>query len=675
MDQTCEDVQVRLMMGEPLPGELAAHLKGCSNCRKASELSSALHGAFTAGPDWSPGERVLDQYELLEQIGRGGQGAVFKARDLETGLIVALKVVALDEHSVDEVLHASGITHPNVCRTNHTKTCGLFRVIVMEFVRGPTLRERLAQGPIAEKQAIAVFRGICQGVRAAHERDVVHLDLKPGNVLLRDGFVPVVTDFGLASVTGSAPRGGTEGYMAPEQERGERLDQRTDVFALGVMLRELVPSPSPHLRAVIQQACAESVEQRPANVDELLRLVDEALRSDALPVAAVAAADVASNQARSVPVGPQVGSTVPPALPTRAGLVILALVLVPVLILAVHALLLGAAGVVAPVLLVAAGVAAAGVVMGTVSLRTRPSSELAKTTPFKVVLVVLALGELVGVAFGSKDWAAHRRIRAVVTSADPCDFDRVTGDLTEYGNDEERAQLASRKAACAEANYNTNCEAVAAHLDAKRVTDGDLAFIASHSPSTPMEGVVSRVASGKLAVGDLGRAKADLPCGDRIWNRLVEAAAATPVAWSLGSGVPRISDDMKAALANTTLSVDVQGAIQAGEDAVVQPVLRKTRTNDMSEGESLCELGTTLHVAPSASCVALGKRYLQARAREDAAAAAKQTASAAQDARCQALEAARNNCLVPCMTFDLFDPRADSCEAACERRFPKKSCE
>jgi serine/threonine protein kinase len=135
----CDAVQSCLMLGEPLSDEFAAHLKGCSECRSATGLSKALHGTLGKGPDWTPGERVLDQYELLEEIGRGGQGAVFKARDLETGLIVALKVVPLGEHAVDEVLHAAGITHSNVCRINYTKACEPFRVIVMEYIRGPSL--------------------------------------------------------------------------------------------------------------------------------------------------------------------------------------------------------------------------------------------------------------------------------------------------------------------------------------------------------------------------------------------------------------------------------------------------------------------------------------------------------------------------------------------------------
>jgi hypothetical protein len=665
-------------MGDSLPAELVAHRDSCPNCRQMRKLSQALHGPRKSVPGWNLGERVLDQYELLEQIGSGGQGAVFKARDLETGLIVALKVVPLGEHSVDEVKLASGITHPNVCRINYTKALKESRVIVMEFVRGPTLRERLAQGPMPERQAMAIFRGICEGVRAAHERDVLHLDLTPRNVLLRDGIVPVVCDFGYAAVSGSAARGGTQGYAAPEQERGELPDQRADVFALGAVLCELVPEPSRHLRDVIDRAGAESPELRPANVAELLRCVDEALRSDALPAAAVPAADVASNGARGVPVRAQIASTVPPAGPTRAGLVILALVLVPVLILVVHALLLGAAGIAAPVLLAAAGVVAAGMVTATASLRTRPSSELAKTTGFKVVLVVLALGELVGVAFGSKDWAAHRRIRAVLTSTDPCDFDRATSDLNNFGTDDEKAQKESRKAACAEQNYNAGCEAVAAHLDTKRVSDSDLAFIASQASSgAGAKDLVPRLGAGRFGAADLHTSAGDLPCGDKIWTRVVKAAATTPAAWSLGTdgAAPNISDDMKAALATAGLSVDVQRAIQASEDAVVEPVLKKTKTEDLSDAQSFCELGTALHVAPLATCVALAKRYAVAKARENAVASAREAAAKAQDARCQALDVGRNKCLDRCMDYDLFDPRADSCEDACERRFPKKGCE
>jgi len=177
---------------------------------------------------------------------------------------------------------AINITHPNVCRINHTTSAAPFRIIVMEYVRGGTLRERLARGPIPAKEALGIFRGICEGVRAAHDRDVLHLDLKPGNVLLRDGVLPVVCDFGLATTSGSSARGGTEGYMAPEQVGAGRSDQRADVYALGRILSDLVPSPSRELRRLITQACAESPEARFATVAEVLAHLDRPPRRTVL---------------------------------------------------------------------------------------------------------------------------------------------------------------------------------------------------------------------------------------------------------------------------------------------------------------------------------------------------------------------------------------------------------
>jgi hypothetical protein len=334
------------------------------------------------------------------------------------------------------------------------------------------------------------------------------------------------------------------------------------------------------------------------------------------------------------------------------------------------------------------------------SLRTRRSSELVKTLGFKIVLVILVLGELVGATFGGKDWAAHRRIRAVLASANPCDFDQATADLGDYGTDEERSQMQSRKAACAEQTYNAHCDAVATHLDSRRVTTDDLAFIASDpSSATWAKDLVQRVGLSTFSAADLSTSKAGLPCDDKIWSRVVRAAATTPTAWSLGSGgtSPNLSDDMKMALAQaradspssapkTALSVDVQRAIQVDEDTVAPPALTKTSTDDMSTAQTLCELGTVLRVAPTASCVTLGERYGQAKAREDAVAAAalasqkaKARAEQARDdanaARCQAIEEARARCLEPCMDIDLFDPRADRCQEACERRFPKSGCE
>lgn len=274
----CEAVGVSLLLGEVLSDELRAHAEQCKKCRSAAELSRGLHGALGAGAKWTKGDVVLDQYEILEEIGRGGQAAVYKARDQETGLVVALKAVVNDKSAVEEVRLAVGINHPNVCRIHYTKAAGPFRIIVMEYVRGGSLHERLQREPILADEALRLFRRICEGVRAAHARDVLHLDLKPGNVLLRDSEEPVVCDFGLATISGAAPKGGTEGYMAPEQMRGDRVGPRTDVFALGVILEKLVPEPPAAIKRLIEAACTPNPDERIPTVSDLLARLERSQR-------------------------------------------------------------------------------------------------------------------------------------------------------------------------------------------------------------------------------------------------------------------------------------------------------------------------------------------------------------------------------------------------------------
>jgi tRNA A-37 threonylcarbamoyl transferase component Bud32 len=264
---------------EPLSDELELHRRSCPSCSRFGDASAEVRRAFREpADDWPEGTIVLGKYEVIERVGGGGQGSVYKARDTETGNRVAIKRLPIGPHSIDEAKHAELIEHPNVYRIKMATAWDGWHVVVMNWVNGPTLSQRLREGPIPEKQAVTIFRGICEGVRAAHEHEVLHLDLKPENVLLRDGAVPVVADFGFASAK-SAGRGGTPGYMAPEQERGERVDKRTDVFALGVILAELVPDASRRLRAVIERVRAESPEQRPATVAELVGRVDAAQRS------------------------------------------------------------------------------------------------------------------------------------------------------------------------------------------------------------------------------------------------------------------------------------------------------------------------------------------------------------------------------------------------------------
>jgi len=198
-----------------------------------------------------PGAK-LGPYEIVTAIGKGGMGEVWKARDPRLGREVAIKVSA--QQFTDRFEREARA----IAALNHSNICTLYDVgpnyLVMEFVAGPTLAERIAKGPIPLEEALPIAKQIADALEAAHEKGIVHRDLKPANVKIRpDGSVKVL-DFGLAKsaeyaeVTADSPTMmsvpgmilGTAGYMSPEQARGKEVDKRADIWAYGVVLYEMV---------------------------------------------------------------------------------------------------------------------------------------------------------------------------------------------------------------------------------------------------------------------------------------------------------------------------------------------------------------------------------------------------------------------------------------------------
>lgn len=280
---TCTDVQLALLEGNAS----TALLEHAHACRKGCRLVLKLSGLLNTGSNEAsavstgslPKGRILDRYELEHVIGHGGQGVVCRARDLKVNEPVAIKFLPLEHHN-EEVLElklARRVTHPNVCRVHDTQTYGRNRLIIMEHVAGPSLAE--SSEKLSHGERLRIFQGICAGVHAAHEAGVLHLDLTPNNVLLRGGKEPVVTDFGLsvALEDGARALGGTTGYMAPEQHHSG-VDRRTDVYALGHLLRTLVGGESRRIRQVIRQATHTEPERRYATVAELAKAVSPRLR-------------------------------------------------------------------------------------------------------------------------------------------------------------------------------------------------------------------------------------------------------------------------------------------------------------------------------------------------------------------------------------------------------------
>jgi TolB-like protein len=208
-------------------------------------------------PDWErvlrPGE-VVGRFELVREIGRGGFGIVYEAHDRELGRRVAFKAVrpgrplaeGAGELLLREAEAIARLSHPNLVTLHDLGRCEQGPYLVLELLRGTTLGERLAAGPLPVVEALRVGAEVARGLAHAHGMGVTHRDLKPSNVFLCDGGHVKVLDFGMAHAFGR-PRtlGGTPAYMAPEQWRDGGEDERTDVFALGVMLFQMVKGEVP----------------------------------------------------------------------------------------------------------------------------------------------------------------------------------------------------------------------------------------------------------------------------------------------------------------------------------------------------------------------------------------------------------------------------------------------
>jgi len=236
-----------------------------------------------------PGHK-LGPYEIVGPIGKGGMGEVYRARDTKLDRDVAVKVLP-DELAADEERIArfereakllASLNHPNIASIYGFEEGAL----VLELVEGPTLAERIQQGPIPVDEAIAIAKQIAEALEAGHEASVIHRDLKPANVKVRDDGTVKVLDYGLAkaledeSATNGEPelsqsptltrQGtqigvilGTAAYMSPEQARGRPVDRRTDIWAFGALLFEMLTGTKPFPGDDISQTLARVIDREP----------------------------------------------------------------------------------------------------------------------------------------------------------------------------------------------------------------------------------------------------------------------------------------------------------------------------------------------------------------------------------------------------------------------------
>ncbi len=259
---------------------------------------------------------TLGPYEILGPLGAGGMGEVYRARDTKLSREVAIKVLpselSADAHRLErfekEARTASGLNHPNIVTIYEVGRVDSTSFIAMELVSGKTLRELLIQGPVPIKKLLSMASQIADGIAKAHGAGIVHRDLKPENLMVtKDGFVKIL-DFGLAkhipggfesseqtnlpTMTRGTEEGtvlGTVGYMSPEQASGNPVDFRSDQFALGAILYEMVagkrafdrPTPVQTLSAVIQDEPESLASAAPKTPINLVWIVERCLTKDA----------------------------------------------------------------------------------------------------------------------------------------------------------------------------------------------------------------------------------------------------------------------------------------------------------------------------------------------------------------------------------------------------------
>ena len=231
----------------------------------------------------SEGESVAGNYRILGVSGSGGMGVVYRALDLRLQRVVALKFLppefnstpADKERFLREARTASSLDHPNIGIIHGVEEDSEGRLfIIMAFYEGASLAEHIRHGPLTEDQAVDIAAQMARGLAAAHARGIVHRDIKPSNVMLTPSGLVKIVDFGLAHVVTAqtasiAGISGTVAYMSPEQALGHAVDQRCDIWALGVVLAEMLTGVNPFHGETIPSVLFNVLNKPPENIASL----------------------------------------------------------------------------------------------------------------------------------------------------------------------------------------------------------------------------------------------------------------------------------------------------------------------------------------------------------------------------------------------------------------------
>ncbi len=242
---------------------------------------------------------TISHYKILEKVGEGGMGIVYKARDTKLDRLVALKFLPPSHSSseiekirlLQEAKSAATLSHPNICTIHEIGEDNGEPFIVMEFLTGRSLRSLMSAGPIATLEAVKIALHVAEGLTAAHAKGIIHRDIKPENIVITEDGVAKIADFGLASSTRVAnvmePKtiSGTIGYMSPEQLQGGKVEYLTDIWSVGVLLYEMIAGRRPFageydqatMYAIINERHAPPTKGRTKLPPKLLAAIDRCL--------------------------------------------------------------------------------------------------------------------------------------------------------------------------------------------------------------------------------------------------------------------------------------------------------------------------------------------------------------------------------------------------------------